>query len=339
MPWYLRGLVGIGAWLASVFFFIFIVMFTGLREPQQTTFGCMGIVLLIIAVIVGRLKLGLFVNQCALAVSLAAQAMLYYGFVNEEHPLGMTAPLSIGLAALLYFAYPEYLSRLITCIAALQITLVWIYVGSDGDPFSETLRPQSDLAGMITLYWALLLAGICWCFLRPRNSSSMLVALGHALLISITAWQIENLTNLWVRSSVIEYSPPWVFWLVIHFRVILTALTFFGVAVWAAGGLGVVRANAPLFAGLALALAALIWLGAGGVLLALLFMLLGFSLQSGTILGLGLILFPVFLTSYYYNLNLDLLAKAGVLAGSGLILLALRAGLQHLPWAAAKEAP
>src|SRR6202042_1898747 len=98
----------------------------------------------------------------------------------------------------------------------------------------------------------------------------------------------------------------------------LTALTLFGVSVWAAGGTSILREKVPLFVGFAFALAALVWLGAGGVLLALLFMLLGFSLQNRATLGFGLILFPVFLTHYYYNLNLDLLAKSGVLIGSGM---------------------
>jgi len=138
---------------------------------------------------------------------------------------------------------------------------------------------------------------------------------------------------------VISYSPVWVEWTFFHGRFIMLAVAFFVIAVWAAGGIPVLREKPPLFLGLALALAVLVWLGSGGVLLALIFLLLGFSLQNRAILGLGLLLFPVFVTYYYYNLNLDLLAKAGVLIGSGLVMLLLRAGLARSVFAGPKEVP
>lgn len=291
--------------------------------------------LLVVAVIVGRQKWGVFLGQCSLAVGLAAQAMIYFGFLPDDHPFAMASALSIGLAALLYIVYPDFLSRLITCLAALQITLIWIYLGDR--IFDDSNRVQPEIAYPISLYWALHLAGICWCFMRTRHSA-LLAPLGYAFLISLAAWNVENLSHIWFYATVITYNSAWVAWFFYHLRLILVAMTIFGVAVWAAGGLSVLREKAPLFIGLALALAALIWLGAGGVLLALLFLLLGFSLQNRPILGLGLLLLPVFLTHYYYNLQLDLLAKSGVLIGSGVVLLALRAGLQHLVLTNLKEA-
>ena len=338
MPWYLRIIVAIGAWLASCFFLGFALVLVDWQDKYQTTLGFVGVALLVIAVAVGRQKWGVFVGQCALAVSLAGQALIYYGFVNEHyHPLATAAVLSIGLAALLYIVYPNFLSRLMTCFAALQVSLLWIYTGGDGEPFSGALRVQSDLSQLVLFYWAFHLAAICWCFLRPRHSV-LFAPLGYALVASLAAWQVENLFNVWIRSTEISYSIPWIEWMVLHLRIGLTALTLFGVSVWAAGGISALREKAPLFIGLALALAALVWLGSGGVLLALLFMLLGFSLQNWAILGLGLILFPVFLTHYYYNLNLDLLAKSGVLIGSGMVMLLLRAALARWLFADLKEA-
>lgn len=338
LPWYLRTIVAIGAWLASCFFLAFAITLIGWQDEHQTTIGCIGVTLLIIAVVVGRQKWGMFIGQCALAVSLAGQAMIYYGFVSEHfHPLGMATALSIGLAALLYFAYPNFLSRLMTCFAALQVTLLWIYAGDNGELFSGPQRVQSDLSQFVLLYWAFHLGAICWCFLRQRHSV-LLAPLGYALIASLAAWQVENLSNAWIRSTVITYSIPWVEWMYFNLRIGLTALTLFGVSIWAAGGISALREKAPFFIGLALALAALVWFGSGGVLLALLFLLLGFSLQNRVILGLGLILFPVFLTHYYYNLNLDLFAKSGVLIGSGLVMLLLRAGLTRWVFADLKEA-
>jgi uncharacterized membrane protein len=338
LPWYLPIIVAIGAWVASCFFLGSAIVLIGWQDEHKTTIGFIGVALLIIAVAVGRQKWGVFVGQCALAVSLAGQAMIYYGFVNEHfHPLGMATVISIGLAALLYVAYPNFLSRLMTCFAALQLTLFWIYAGDNGELFSGAQRVQSDLSQLILFYWAFHLAAICWCFLRPRHSV-LFAPLGYALIASLAAWQVENLSNVWVRSTEISYSVPWVEWMFFHLRTGLTALTLFGVSIWAAGGIFLLREKASLFMGLALALAALVWLGSGGVLLALLLMLLGFSLQNRAVLGLGIILFPIFLAHYYYNLNLDLLAKSGVLIGSGMVVLLLRAGLARWVFADLKEA-
>jgi len=338
MPWYLRIIVGIGAWLASCFFLGFVIVLVGDQEEHRITIGFIGIALLVAAVIIGRQKWGIFIGQCALAVSLAGQAMIYWGYLPEQHhTIGSATAFSIGLATLLYLVYPDFLSRLLTCFAALQITLFWIYVGNNGDLFSDAYRARPEFSLLLTLCWMLHLGGICWCFLRGRNFS-LLAPLGYALLISLATWQLESLIRIWSYAYEVHYSIASINWVLYHQRIILTALTLFGISTWAVGGISILHNKAPLFIGLALALTALVWLGAGGIILALLFLLLGFSLQNRPILGLGLIMLPVFLIHYYYNLNLDLLAKSGVLIGSGLVLLMLRTSLARWTLTDPKEA-
>jgi uncharacterized membrane protein len=58
--------------------------------------------------------------------------------------------------------------------------------------------------------------------------------------------------------------------------------------------------------------------------LALLLMLLGFSLGKRPLLALGMLLLAVFLVDYYYSLEVNLLTKSMILVGSGAVLLALR---------------
>lgn len=337
MPWYLRIIVGIGAWLASLFFLAAAFSVFGWFGSDEAAIGWIGAVLLPIAVVVGRCKWGVFAEQCSLAVSFAAQAMIYIGFLDKNtHPMAAAAALSVAFAVVLYLVYPVFISRLVTCFAALQITLIWIY-SPYGDPFFGGGPVQSELSRMLVFYWGLQLAALIWCFLKaPRPI--LFAPLGYALVASLAAWQAEDMWRYWSHYSVITYDIHAVQWLIGHLRMIFTAGALFAVAVWAAGGKAVLQEKATLFAGFALALAVLIWLGAGLVLLALLFLLLGFSLQDRAILTLGVVLFPVFLTHYYYNLQLDLLAKSGVLIGSGALLLLLRTGLARTVFAETKEA-
>lgn len=338
MPWYLRFIVGFGAWLASAFFIGFFLVLIGDQQNHRITFGVSGLVLLVLSTLLFRQNLGIFVSQCCLAASLAGQFMIYFGFLPEQHhTLGTAAVLSVGLAIVLYKLYPDTLQRLIICTAALQITLAWIYLGNNGHGFLEPADfPWPTVTLAVALYWALHLIGIAWCYLRVSRQSALLAPLGLALVLSLTAWQLENLGSIWVQNEILPVwfsnhatanfvVARWPFYL----RPICTALTLFGVIVWAAGGIEKLRQFPLPFTCLAAALTALLWLGVGGVFLPLLLITLGFFVESTVMKGIGLILLPVFLFNYYYNLNLDLLAKSVTLIGSGLALLLLRAGLRR----------
>lgn len=332
MPWYLRFIIAVGAWLASAFFIGFFLVLIGSEDKNRLDLGIAGLVLLVGSTTLFRQKLGLFVNQCCLAASLAGQFMIYFGFLPEHHhTLGSAVVLSIGLAAVLYWLYPDMLQRLITCVAALQLTLAWIYLGSNGEDWMIRNDSGHDALLLGSFYWALHLVTLGWCLMRTSRRSMDLAPLGYALVISLAAWQFENLGGLWAHNEIasgwfpsqaeVEWSD--------HIRPICTALMFFGVVVWAAGGKETLPRFVLPYAGLACALFAIVWLGAGGVLLPLLLITLGFFIESRVILGMGLILLPIFLFSYYYNLHLDLLAKSVALAGAGLALLLLRAGLKR----------
>ena len=51
---------------------------------------------------------------------------------------------------------------------------------------------------------------------------------------------------------------------------------------------------------------------------------LGYNYDDRILSGLAYLFLPVFLIMYYYALNVDLVYKSWILAGSGLILLAVR---------------
>lgn len=337
MPWYLRVIVGIGAWISSGFLLGFILALVGWEDNNQAAIGTIGAVLLVAAVAIGRQKWGVFAEQCALAVSLASQVMIYIGFIDEHsHPLRTAMFYSIGLAVLLYGAFPSFLSRLMTCFAALQIALLWLHAG-DGGFLSGAARVSEYLPLWLLAFWTFHLAGICRTLLRPRLAT-LFAPLGYALVVSLAVWQAESSWRWWETPVQVSHLGVSMALASLHLRVALLALTLFGVAVWAAGGVSVLREKARLFFGLALVLAALVYLGLGGVLPALLYLLLGFSLQDRALLGLGLVLFPVFLVNYYYSLELDLLAKSGVLVASGVVILLLRAGVARCVFAT-KEIP
>ena len=87
-------------------------------------------------------------------------------------------------------------------------------------------------------------------------------------------------------------------------------------AVWRLGGsLAGVAMVAPL---------AVLGIWAPGVSAAVLVVILGFANGNRILMGLGMLAFACYLSYFYYQLDLTLLAKAGALVGAGLALLALR---------------
>ena len=70
-------------------------------------------------------------------------------------------------------------------------------------------------------------------------------------------------------------------------------------------------------------------ISAPGILLTIGLMVLGYTKHEKPLIIVGALLMPVFLFLYYYNLDISLLQKSGVLIGSGVVLLASRFYLQH----------
>ncbi len=324
MPWYLRFIVGAGAWLASLFFIGFFIVLVGWQDEHRATIGAIGAVLLVTAIILFRLKFGLFVSQCCLACSLAGQFMLYYGFLPDQHDtLQDAALLAIGLAAILYALYPDSLHRLITCLAALHITLAWLYLGDNGDLFDSPGAATGRPLFALFLYWAFHFIGIAVCLMPVHRRSALLSPLGYAFVLSLAAWQLEGLWPLWPPIRAEGPVPLFIFWPACAFVAVLAVVT------WAAGGFPAWRKYPIPFAGMVFALAIILWLGAGGILSALFLIVLGFFIESRIIQAIGLILLATFLSHYYYSLRLDLMIKALALVGSGLTLLVMRTGLQR----------
>ena len=87
-----------------------------------------------------------------------------------------------------------------------------------------------------------------------------------------------------------------------------------------------------------LVVAGLCALATPGILAALFLVVLGYSTHHRQLVLVGLFALPVFVFKYYYNLDLVLMTKAGVLAGSGALLLLARWAMVRGRWFVGVEA-
>lgn len=313
-PWYLRVMVGFGAWWAAMFFMGFFSLLTHSR-PAALFFG---VVLVVGAILLRRLDRGDFLNQLALAASLSGQLLVVFG--ADVHGTTAIALLVLLMQIVLISFYTDQTHRLLStlvavgAIEALFFDWKWIH-GSAllagvlgivsirlwlketafvGLGLERVMRPIAY--GLVIAMFALLLPSIFPPLLDAHNPLSL------------------HMRYLWLSTALLGAGLLYL----VHVLVRERGLPPFGAFALSAYG----------------AVLLLTWPAqrAPGLIGALIVLLLGFRRGNRLLMGIALLFLAVFLAAYYYNLSLSLLLKSAALAGSGAVLLALR-------WVLLKQLP
>lgn len=173
--------------------------------------------------------------------------------------------------------------------------------------------------GIINIY-------LCSLFLIEIALSAILILpriaknyhpLGYASLFSlcITVFYISTF-------SAVFSSEPVQRAIILKFSVLILTSVLIGLIVWVAGNKKNIKTQPGI---IALVFAVLIGaISTPGITLSICLLIVGFKQSNKNIYYLGIILMPIFLSFYYYNLNTTLMIKSGILIASGLILLAGR---------------
>lgn len=301
-PWFVRVLIGIGAWIAAAFLVLFLFALDLISEDSAAV-GT-GAVLLALSFWMRRSSRSDFLHQLALALWLVGQLLTLFGVGSMTDSVAAAAAVSLLVQGGTVLRFPDAVARFLATtfgVASVAALLVEAEI-----PFSL------DLA----LLAAALPAGYLW-WRRPAALASR-----HA-----------------------EAVGPVGYGLVVSAFLLL--LTTFGDP-FERGGVGLVAASGLTAGVLALALAlmsprpliavlgGILILGAAtvsapGVMAGVGALLLAFRAGDRVLMGMAWVFLAVFLTGYYYDLQITLLEKSGLLAASGAVLLALREILRR--WA------
>jgi hypothetical protein len=154
-PWFISLLLGIAGWAAGLFTLAFLFTFLDLKstEPLLTV----GVVLLGIAwglYVVSR-KL-VFVDQLALALSIAGQVALSFYLADKLDGQLLVAAALLGLQLLVFAAMPDRTARV---LASFLASVAWVFVvrfwlrPHEGDaPFADSYgHVIAPLFGVLTL--------------------------------------------------------------------------------------------------------------------------------------------------------------------------------------------
>lgn len=305
-PWYIKTLIGVGAWFGALFFLFFLWASQLFVFDQPGTTMIWGIIFIGTAVGVnyaGKSK-NVFLEQLALALSTAGHILVLWA----AHRYGGTRLIfliSLLLCVLLYRLYRSSIHRFFSCILVI------------GTAISYILNSGSHHWLHVLLFLEIAAVGF---LLAKKWYSKEWRPIGYALVMAVP---LMFSMLLLPRDEI--YTPWWPSNIILIF-----ALVWLYIRISKTPGNQTTRIE-PLV----LAVIVTILLGAissPGILAAAGLLVLGYHLRDKALTGLGLTFLPLYIVLFYYNLNMTLDVKSWILAGSGVVLLGLRQYLKHRPW-------
>lgn len=283
LPWLVRAMTATGAFCASIFLLLYLLLEGVVTEHNGVLFG---LAMCAAASFTASVSRSEFISQSCLSVSFCGQ-----------------------LTAWLAFAYTHDRIETALFMAGLQMAIVAVYPSVFGKFLAV------NLSGMFLAYWLTLVA--------YPVAIDMLVLAVACLVVFLWVYQHEILAGPYARAHapVAMGSVTLLFTLLLSTIVrigtlppigLVGALGLTALAVLAARGMG-----APNRVSVQLAIAGLLSCTAPGVMAAVLVLLLGFYRRSQTLRGLAIAFLLAFGSAYYYHLELSLLVKSLVLVVSG----------------------
>lgn len=297
LPWYVRLLMGLGAWVSMSFTLGFLGA-VGLFDARPAVVF-LGLCCALSGLWLRRASSSDFLVQLSLALSLSGRAMIYGGMSDSSEAFTAATALLVELAMIAVF--PDATNRFVSTLGAWYALLYLLHVGKPPDAlFHLATGALSALVAWVWLAQPKLLArGL------TEHHAPVGFGLSAALLATLLGLGMGDMKGSWAAGSV----------------VLLVCL---------ASGENILRElgasprSRALAAGLIAAVGAVTF-GSPGVPAALLVMALAFHRRSPLLLGLATAFLAVFGFQYYHSMALSLLAKSGVLVASGLLLLGARA--------------
>jgi hypothetical protein len=318
-PWYVRVMQGIGGWIGALFLLGFVGAGFAFVMESKVASVVVGALACAAAVAIFRAARDSdFMDQFGFAVSLAGQALLAFGLAEGigRSLAGIALVVSVQ-QALLFMLVPNFMHRVWTAWSgAFALSLTMLDLG---------LHAFTPAAVTAAFLWV----SISEFDLARYGAPARAGAYGLALAAVPTAVLGGDLwvAWLWDRGGYPVLGGLYGAW---AGRLALAAVPLLAVLkLLAREGL------APLSAEGRIGLAGALILGAAsieapGVAPAVAILVAGFANANRVLAGLGVLSLLVYLSHYYYSLQATLLDKSGLLAATGIALLAARFAMRRL---------
>jgi uncharacterized membrane protein len=312
-PWFVRVMAGFGAWLGGLFLLGSVLGIFAFAFNSKGGMLVLGVLLIGAAFAIYRAAgESEALQQFGLAFSMAGQFSLGFGLSDilrwsSGDFVWALCLMQVALVALMPNSLHRFLSTLFAVIAgyyALQLNYA-VALGA------VVMAPLVAWIWVYEAEWTAARRASLW---RP---------VGYALALGLLFWQAP-LSARWIfgggREAVTFAVPYW-----------FAPLAYAGSLVAVAGVLA--RQLAPtawLNWVIAAALVSLAAILAPGLIAALLVLVLGFAAGNRILTGMAILAAAWYLGAFYYQMQITLLEKSGVMLATGVLLLAMRFALPVL---------
>jgi hypothetical protein len=308
-PWYVRAMLGVAGWIAALFLLGFVAVGLEFVVESETASIVMGLVALLAAYVILSAAANDFLQQFGLAVSFVGQALIVFGCGELLDWFGNGIWWLIGLLQMaVAIVMPSFMQRLVAAVVAvfafsvaleyhafvvfvlatLVVALIWLKE-FEWSRRGRVLRPvgYGMTLALVCLKGPMLLDQTL-VFWFPRDADMTLVIPAWVGELALGLLLVAVVARLMLRNNVSWGSRPMV------------------IALFAAA----------VVAGVSLEMS--------GVAVGFMVALLGFSNSNRILVGLGIAALLFYVSGYYYVLDATLLAKSGMLAAMGVVLLSAR---------------
>ena len=298
-PWYVRWVVGIGAWITAIIMMLLggAIVYLAFEFNDELAFSAIGTCFLAAGVwMLRQHDRGVFVHQLAIATSAAGAGLIVTGVVIEAGELWAGFLVSLPLWALITFGTA---SRTLQFLVAAMV--LWLVAASLIEGRTSYLIDIASLATPMALYL----------ILRPPQRNLLPTAIALLLFFPIFSIVVTD-NSWWYRGKTLGGT----FAQVIH----ITLFLYLVYLHWERTSGQAIRTQVVVFAIVATAVCVLLPPGGSA---AMLILMLAFLIGSRPLALAGLALQGQFVVRYYYDLSMSLLDKSLLLMTVGALLLAM----------------
>ena len=320
-PWYVRAMVGFGAWVGSLMLIIAIV-----GASVATTGGgyiALGLLFIFVAVIGRRVTNSDFTRQATIATSLAGQGLFAGGIastgsLNDIDSIVVAVVVTLILTnTLLILIFPDRTHRFLSVLFIVSSLVTLVYV--------------QEAQAILPAFGPLLALGV----MALLKAETRIVSQGlDEILTPITAGMLMSalgclmLSTLYVLPQFAEsftfYPRPWISTLLLG-----ALLLYVQRDIWSAM-FGDPTGSAAMAAYGVTAVVIVAALPAPGLILALLVIALGLVHGNPMYAGAGVVFLVVFTGGYFYGIDTTMFTKSVTLVGTGVAILLARRALISL---------
>jgi len=310
--WYVSAFRTAALWLISwvLVAFLFVLLDPSL-DPEHNTASMLGGCTTAIGVLLLIVLRSPAWREIAAAVAAAGFTLVCMPFLFSEGTKFAALILLVGAAVYAMGKHTalRFLCACMTTIFVLGLTGHTVWNDIANNMLGTKALPDAAHLPLYLRLWLLTAGAVACLWLQRNRTENTLLPLAWALALTaqVLAWAAPAHWRMDAGVTVLRAG-----------FVLLPAVLLWGLWRWAPPDLAATPRRASLAALLAVSAA---WLGAPGIALGLTWWLLGFGLARREWMALGALSVLAYLWRFYYDLNVSLLDKAGLLAAVGLCLL------------------